>query len=462
MRRSPSSRNCCKKGIIGPTLLIFKEFGLMARSQNITGYENFNRIAINVSGMKFETYEKTLARLPDSVLGSPVKRAPFYRSLSNEYFFDRNKEAFDSILFYYQSGATDSGILVKPDGIPWNTFESEVKFFELGQDAEGKIGLQPEDTRDRNDFEPATSVPITCCHNFLSKFASLFEPNRRNTPSSLHRVMDYWVIFITIFFVVLLCSKTILLIGNFLNNSNCCDQTGKKSEAVDRQMVGFLWSFCEKLCVSWFALEYFARAFCAIDKKMYLFSAQGVFDLLSFLPYLLLVILRKIVSFNTEKDVLERILLFSSFFSVFKLTRYSLGLQILMKTIQTSIKEFAFLLVCVAISLVLFSSVVYYCETNDESSTFTSIPATFWFIIVTMTTVGYGDMTPTTTAGKTFSALCAVCGVCCILAIPSTIIVSNFNSFYLRQKATSRQPKRTKRSILGRQKWFNRFRSVSL
>lgn len=435
----------------------------MARSQNTTGYENFNRIFINVSGMKFETYERTLARLPDSVLGSPVKRAPFYRSLSNEYFFDRNKDAFDSILFYYQSGATDSGILVKPDGIPRNTFESEVKFFELGQDAESKIGLQPEDTyNDHNDCEPATSVQITCYHNFLSKFASLFEPNRRNTLSSLHKVVDYWTIFITIFFVVLLCSKTILLVGNFINTNNCCDQTGKNSEVVDRQMVSFFWSFSEKLCVSWFALEYLARAFCAIDKKKYLFSAQGVFDLLSFLPYLLLVILRKIVSASTEKDVLERALLFSSFFSVFKLTRYSLGLQILMKTIQTSIKEFVFLLVCVAISLVLFSSVVYYCETNDHPSTFTSIPATFWFIIVTMTTVGYGDMTPTTVAGKVFSALCAVCGVCCILAIPSTIIVSNFNSFYLRQKATSRQPKRTKRSILGRQKWFNRFRSVSL
>ena len=145
-----------------------------------------------------------------------------------------------------------------------------------------------------------------------------------------------------------------------------------------------------------------------------------------------------------------------------KLTRYSFGLQVLLKTIQTSLQELMLLLVCVAISLVLFSSVIYYCESEAESTDFTSIPGTFWYTIVTMTTVGYGDLTPVTVAGKIFSALCAVFGICCVLAIPSTIIVTNFNFFYLKQKAKPKKPKRPKGRMTGLQRWVTRFRSVSL
>lgn len=104
--------------------------------QNMAASENYNRIVINVSGMRFETYHSTLARLPDSLLGSHTKRAPYYRFTSNELCFNRNRNVFDSILFYYQSGATEGGILVKPDGIPDETFEADVIFFELGHDAE--------------------------------------------------------------------------------------------------------------------------------------------------------------------------------------------------------------------------------------------------------------------------------------------------------------------------------------
>lgn len=179
------------------------------------------------------------------------------------------------------------------------------------------------------------------------------------------------------------------------------------------------------------------------------------------MPYVIQTILRESI-YETETIVLQRILVFLMFFSVFKLTRYSMGLQILLKTIHSSIRELTFLMVCVLISLVLFSSVVYYCETSDQSITFTSIPGTFWFIIVTMTTVGYGDMAPITVAGKIFSALCAVFGVCCVLAIPSTIIVTNFNYFYIRQKRKLRKPKRPKTRTTGLQKWVTRFRTVSL
>ena len=348
--------------------------------QNMAASENYNRVVINVSGMRFETYDSTSARLSDSLLGSHTKRAPYYRSTSNELYFNRNRNVFESILFYYQSGATGGGILVKPDGIPDETFEVDVKFFELGHDAERKIGLET-DRKEHGRFEVVLGV-MSNCQNCSSKIGNLFEPNRTNNTSPLHRVIDVWTIFITVYFIVLLCVKTFPSIRQALTFDQCNNDTEQSTTAKN-----------------WFTLEYIIRAFSAFDKTAYLISAQGTFDLLSFLPYIIQIILQESIS-ATETIVLQRILVFLMFLSVFKLTRYSVGLQILLKTIQTSVKELTLLLVCVVISLVLFSSVVYYFEISDQSTTFTSIPETFWFIIVTMTTVGYGDMTPTTVAGK--------------------------------------------------------------
>ena len=426
--------------------------------QHTAASENNNRVVINVSGRRYETYESTLARLPESLLGSPSKRAPYYVSTSQELYFMRNRDVFDSILFYYQSGATNGGILVKPDGIPEETFEADVKFFELGQDAERKIGVETERRR-HGGFETVSAV-TSHCQACSSKIRNLFVPNRTRKSSPLNRIIDVWTIFITVFFVVLLCSETLPPIRNALTLDQCCNQTETNTSPRKREL-SFFWSLSEKCCISWFTLEYVLRVFSATDKTAYLLSAQGIFDMLSFLPYLLQIILRELVS-EAEAIVFQRILVFLTFFSVFKLTRYSLGLQILLKTIQTSVKELVLLIVCVVISLVLFSSVIYYCETSDQSTAFTSIPATFWFIIVTMTTVGYGDMTPTTVAGKIFSALCAVFGVCCILAIPSTILVTNFNFYYVKQKEKSKKPKRPKNKMTALRKWVTRFRTVAL
>ena len=413
------------------------------------------RITINISGTRFETFESTLARLPDSLLGSPIKKAPYYDPIHNEFYFDRNKHVFDSILFYYQSGGAAGGVLVKPDGITEGTFLEEVNFFELGEDAEMKLGADDEAGKELSRGFEALSGNISYCETCSSKIRMLFETSQTTKASPLRRVTDVWMIFVTIFFIVLLCGKTLPSLREVFVLDQCCERYERNDS------VGFFWSFSEKFCISWFTLEYTLRTLSATKKTLYLLSTQGIFDMLSFFPYILTIILQVVIP-GTATIPLQRILMFLMFCSVFKLTRYSLGLQVLMKTIQTSLQELILLLVCVGISLVLFSSVIYYFESAEDATDFNSIPATFWFTIVTMTTVGYGDLAPVTVAGKVFSALCAVFGVCCVLAIPSTIIVTNFNFFYLKHKAKPKKPKRPKTRMTALQKWVTRFRSVAL
>ena len=74
-------------------------------------------------------------------------------------------------------------------------------------------------------------------------------------------------------------------------------------------------------------------------------------------------------------------------FRIFKLSRHSKGLQILGQTLKASVRELGLLVFFMVIGVVLFSSAVYFAEVEFEDSDFTSIPAAFWWAIVTMTTV---------------------------------------------------------------------------
>ncbi|VDK69318.1 unnamed protein product [Litomosoides sigmodontis] len=85
-----------------------------------------NLITINVSGLRFQTYESTLERYPTTLLGNSFKRKRFWNPKSEEYFFDRHRTSFESILYTYQSG----GIVKRPESVPIDTFIKELKFFE--------------------------------------------------------------------------------------------------------------------------------------------------------------------------------------------------------------------------------------------------------------------------------------------------------------------------------------------
>jgi len=110
-----------------------------------------------------------------------------------------------------------------------------------------------------------------------------------------------------------------------------------------------------------------------------------------------------------------------------------LGLQILGLTIRASLRELGLLIFFLLICVVVFSSAVYFAEFGTESSHFHSIPDAFWWAVVTMTTVGYGDMRPIGPWGKLVGSLCAIAGVLTI-ALPVPVIVSNFNYFYHRER----------------------------
>ncbi|XP_063386606.1 potassium voltage-gated channel protein Shaw isoform X1 [Cydia fagiglandana] len=205
--------------------------------------------------------------------------------------------------------------------------------------------------------------------------------------------------------------------------------------------------YIECVCNAWFTLEILVRFISSPNKCEFIKSSVNIIDYIATMSFYIDLILQKYASHVENADILE-------FFSIirimrlFKLTRHSSGLKILIQTFRASAKELTLLVFFLVLGIVIFASLVYYAEriqTNPHND-FNSIPLGLWWALVTMTTVGYGDMAPKTYVGMFVGALCALAGVLTI-ALPVPVIVSNFAMYYSHTQARAKLPKKRRRVI---------------
>jgi len=193
----------------------------------------------------------------------------------------------------------------------------------------------------------------------------------------------------------------------------------------------------ETICIIWFTFEFLTRFAAAPNHLAFFKNVMNLIDLLAIIPYFITLGTSLASEHGRSNNqamslAILRVIRLVRVFRIFKLSRHSKGLQILGQTIKASMRELGLLIFFLFICVVLFSSAVFFAEAEAEGTHFESIPAAFWWAVVTMTTVGYGDMMPVSPWGKLVGSLCAIAGVLTI-ALPVPVIVSNFNYFYHRE-----------------------------
>lgn len=207
----------------------------------------------------------------------------------------------------------------------------------------------------------------------------------------------------------------------------------------------------EGICVVWFTFEFLVRIVCCPDKVLFVKNTLNIIDFVAILPFYLEMGLSSLPS-KAASDVLGflRVVRFVRILRIFKLTRHFVGLRVLGHTLRASANEFLLLVIFLALGVLIFATMIYYAERigaqpDDPNPThFKNIPISFWWAVVTMTTLGYGDMYPQTWLGMMVGALCALAGVLTI-AMPVPVIVNNFGMYYSLAMARQKLPKKKKK-----------------
>lgn len=191
-----------------------------------------------------------------------------------------------------------------------------------------------------------------------------------------------------------------------------------------------------------FTIEYFLRLWSITEnpwhdkyrkpfwgRVRYFFSTMALIDLLAILPFYLAMFVSIDLRFLRVMRLLR----------ILKLTRYSSAMTMLFDVLREEARVIGASLFVLVLLLVVASSSIYLVEHEVQPEAFATIPHSMWWAIITMTTVGYGDMVPVTGLGKTIGAFMGIIGIG-MVALPAGILASGFNqALHTRRRRLERE-----------------------
>ncbi|XP_072537886.1 voltage-gated potassium channel KCNC4 [Salminus brasiliensis] len=460
--------------------------------------EDSDKIILNVGGTRHETYKSTLRSLPGTRLAwlaepdarggdaagarasatttttsttTTTATVTTTTTTTNEFFFDRHPAIFAYVLNYYRTGklhcpADVCGPLFEEELAFWGIDETDVEpccwmTYRQHRDAEEALDIfePPEPDTDADDDERLgiEDAPERARGRFAScqpKIWALFEDPYSSRAARI-------VAFVSLFFILVsitnFCLETHEAFNDLQNRTEEIPDGNTTKVVVTLEVVTKpVLTLVEGICVVWFTFEFLVRIICCPNKLVFIKNLLNIIDFVAILPFYLELSLSGLSS-KAATDVLGflRVVRFVRILRIFKLTRHFVGLRVLGHTLRASVNEFCLLIIFLALGVLIFATMIYYAERIGANPTdprgsnhthFKNIPISFWWAVVTMTTLGYGDMFPQTWLGMMVGALCAIAGVLTI-AMPVPVIVNNFGMYYSLAMAKQKLPKKKKRHL---------------
>ncbi|KAI6226120.1 hypothetical protein M3Y99_01328500 [Aphelenchoides fujianensis] len=393
-------------------------------------------LQLNVGGSSYRLRTATIRRgVADSRLAhfaaqtheNRLRLCDAYFEATNEYFYERSAKLFDCVYKLYASGQ-----LHRPLDVCESEFLSELQFWRIPESLIATC-CQPQYEPIDESLEDLTAAKKRLQDETMRERLYRFCEGDGTTAS-------------TIFAGISICFVLISVGGLVLGS---IEEFQIPYERVDNQMVvvqnvskaktppGITWephhffAVLETVCIAWFTLEYALRLVVAPDRGQFMRGVLNVVDLLAIFPFYLELVLT-IFGFNLDSlsDIkgaflVVRIMRVLRVVRILKLSRYSTGMRTFALTLKNSARQLGMMGMVLFTGVVFFSTLLYFVEKDEPESPFTSIPTAFWWAIVTMSTVGYGDQIPRTVLGKVIASGAILSGVL-VLALPITIIVDQF------------------------------------
>lgn len=350
---------------------------------SLTDLENSSElITINVSGNRFQTYVSTLEIYPETLLGDETKRKHYWNSTTQEYFFDRHRACFESILYFYQS----HGRLRRPDFVQLDTFLEEISFFQLGPEALAQV-QRTENVSTVTQFP----MPKVLWRRYLWYYLEFPQHSR------LARAISLLSMFFTILSCLSLAIETLPVYNQYCEN--ICKRRSNislNSTIIPSCSALFTSPFfiIQTVCVSYFVIEFLLRLISTPSYCRFILSIFNWIDLAAIIPYFVILAIQLIdqqvnLDGNTILVIrLLRVLRFARIFKLYVVFRKLKALRVLTATIKESMMDFIVIIAILTLIAFLFGTVAYFAEQGENGNTFDSIPkATYWGII-TITGVG--------------------------------------------------------------------------
>ncbi|MCP4005667.1 MAG: ion transporter [bacterium] len=201
-------------------------------------------------------------------------------------------------------------------------------------------------------------------------------------------------------------------------------------ESYSQQYEVFFTTF-EQLSVLFFSLEYGLRVWAIAEAREYetdsswkrrlqfMFTPLALADLLAILPFYV----SGIFGVDLHSMRVLRLL------RIFKLTRYSAAMTMVLSVFRSESRAFGAALFILFVALIFAASGIYLAEADAQPEALGSIPAAMWWAVATLTTVGYGDVTPITPMGKLFASAVTIIGIG-VVALPAGLLASGFSELH--------------------------------
>ncbi|KAB5581924.1 hypothetical protein PHYPO_G00181200 [Pangasianodon hypophthalmus] len=356
----------------------------------------------------------------------------------NEFFFDRHAEAFGFLMLYVKHGKLRlvprmCELSFYNEMIYWGLESSHLELCCQRRlddrmsdtcthftEEERRVG----DKDDQKEHEQRRQRGTG-----RVKDAKWLESMRRTFEEPASSVAAQILASVSVLFVivsmVLLCASTLP------------DWKTAESNMVEEHRI------IEAVCIGWFTAECIVRFLVSRDKCEFVRRPLNIIDLLAITPYYISVTMTVLTGENSQLQragVTLRVLRMMRIFWVIKLARHFLGLQTLGLTLRRCYREMVMLLVFICVAMAIFGALAQLLEhgldLKSSNEEYASIPAACWWVIISMTTVGYGDMYPITVPGRVLGGLCVVSGIV-LLALPITFIYHSFVQCYHELKFRS-------------------------